>query len=221
MNSPSLLLFSSSPPPPLCLPLPLPFLLLLLLSKFNYYLRPVLLVLLCLKTYFTDFHCVRVLRLGFDHELSKSNFNSSMSSTSSSLITNNQASSKPTPHRKIGIVTVVSRRREMKFQVARRRRTEVCWSYDHRKVVDALPIAESSASTSTEGSCLSSSSSARRECMSRSGRRQVESAFGSGSVHIRRRAEAIMKLLSRGCFSEVEIRQVLGDSPDTSKALRM
>ncbi|KAJ8900008.1 hypothetical protein K2173_024120 [Erythroxylum novogranatense] len=169
----------------------------------------------------TSFSASSPLKLGFDHELSKSNFNSSMSSTSSSLITNNQASSKPTPHRKIRIVTVVSRRREMKFQVARRRRTEVCWSYDHRKVVDALPIAESSASTSTEGSCLSSSSSARRECMSRSGRRQVESAFGSGSVHIRRRAEAIMKLLSRGCFSEVEIRQVLGDSPDTSKALRM
>ncbi|XP_074319103.1 uncharacterized protein LOC141656055 [Silene latifolia] len=43
-----------------------------------------------------------------------------------------------------------------------------------------------------------------------------------GSTHIRRRAEAIIRMLSRGeCASEVRIRQVLGDSPDTSKALRM
>ncbi|KAG2687121.1 hypothetical protein I3843_09G038200 [Carya illinoinensis] len=42
-----------------------------------------------------------------------------------------------------------------------------------------------------------------------------------GSVHMRRRAEGILKLLSGGCSSELKIRQLLGDSPDTSKALRM
>ena len=42
-----------------------------------------------------------------------------------------------------------------------------------------------------------------------------------GSAHIRRRAEAILSLLSGGCSSEIRIRQVLGDNPDTSKALRM
>lgn len=42
------------------------------------------------------------------------------------------------------------------------------------------------------------------------------------SAHMRRRAEAILKVLSsHGCASEVRIRQLLGDSPDTSKALRM
>ncbi|XP_059309867.1 uncharacterized protein LOC132060997 [Lycium ferocissimum] len=42
------------------------------------------------------------------------------------------------------------------------------------------------------------------------------------SPHMRRRAEAILKVLScHGCASEVRIRQLLGDSPDTSKALRM
>ncbi|CAJ1967581.1 unnamed protein product [Sphenostylis stenocarpa] len=43
----------------------------------------------------------------------------------------------------------------------------------------------------------------------------------AGSPHLRRRGEAIMKLLSCGGSSEVKIRQMLGDSPDTSKALRM
>nr|XP_025886244.1 uncharacterized protein LOC112941257 [Solanum lycopersicum] len=42
------------------------------------------------------------------------------------------------------------------------------------------------------------------------------------SAHMRRRAEAILKVLSsHGCASEVRIRQLLGDSPDTSKALRI
>lgn len=42
-----------------------------------------------------------------------------------------------------------------------------------------------------------------------------------GSPHLRRRGEAILKFLSLGGSSEVRIRQMLGDSPDTSKALRM
>ncbi|MCD7461358.1 hypothetical protein HAX54_045954 [Datura stramonium] len=42
------------------------------------------------------------------------------------------------------------------------------------------------------------------------------------SAHMRRRAEAILNVLSsHGCASEVRIRQLLGDSPDTSKALRI
>ena len=39
--------------------------------------------------------------------------------------------------------------------------------------------------------------------------------------HMRHRAEAILKLLSGGCYTDAKIRQELGDSPDTSKALRM
>ncbi|KAG5609342.1 hypothetical protein H5410_020623 [Solanum commersonii] len=42
------------------------------------------------------------------------------------------------------------------------------------------------------------------------------------SANMQRRAEAILKVLSsHGCASEVRIRQLLGDSPDTSKALRI
>ncbi|BBH07335.1 hypothetical protein Prudu_019244 [Prunus dulcis] len=44
----------------------------------------------------------------------------------------------------------------------------------------------------------------------------------SFSAHMRRKAEEILKLLSGGCcFSEVKIRQTIGDTPDTSKALRI
>ena len=44
----------------------------------------------------------------------------------------------------------------------------------------------------------------------------------AGTPHLRRRGEAILRFLSHGGWSsEVKIRKTLGDSPDTSKALRM
>lgn len=78
-------------------------------------------------------------------------------------------------------------------------------------------------------SCLSSNSSARSLRYANRGRgvrvevMEARQAKGTvGSPHLRRRGEAILKLLlSLGCSSEVKIRQMLGDSPDTSKALRM
>lgn len=121
----------------------------------------------------------------------------------------------------------------------RKRRTKVIWSSDseHPEVVLALPATVSSKSESTEASCLSSTSSAAssaRSCyeirsMKRNQmescenpkRRKVDSGYGSGSSYMRRQAEKILDFLSRGSSSEVRIRQVLGDSPDTSKALRM
>lgn len=64
---------------------------------------------------------------------------------------------------------------------------------------------ESVQEAASESSCLSISS---------------EQCHSSG--HLWRRAEAIIGFLrSGGCASEVRIRQVLGDTPDTSKALRM
>jgi len=107
---------------------------------------------------------------------------------------------------------------------------------------------ETTITTTTEGSCLSSggsseiSSAGSRRRGKNSGEEgerkkrgggvgvgmdqsqgdELKRRSGVGSKHIRRRAEAIMRLLSGGgCASEVRIRQILGDSPDTSKALRM
>ncbi|MCI21373.1 hypothetical protein A2U01_0042541 [Trifolium medium] len=42
-----------------------------------------------------------------------------------------------------------------------------------------------------------------------------------GTPHLRRRGEVILKFLSLGGSSEGRIREMIGDSPDTSKALRM
>ncbi|XP_072985609.1 uncharacterized protein [Typha latifolia] len=41
------------------------------------------------------------------------------------------------------------------------------------------------------------------------------------SARLRRRADAILKFLSSGSSSEAKIREVIGNRPDTSKALRM
>ena len=43
----------------------------------------------------------------------------------------------------------------------------------------------------------------------------------SGSRYLCILAEALLKLLSSGVFLKMRIHQVLGDSPSTSKALRM
>ncbi|KAL6987139.1 hypothetical protein U1Q18_012895 [Sarracenia purpurea var. burkii] len=83
------------------------------------------------------------------------------------------------------------------------------------------------ASETTEASsCLSSSSSAVSSARSGGGKKEASGRDLKikppvKSALMRRRAEAIMRLLSNGCTSEVRIRQLLGDSPDTSKALRM
>ena len=39
--------------------------------------------------------------------------------------------------------------------------------------------------------------------------------------HMWHQAYAKLELISGGCYTEVKIRQEFGDSPDTSKALRM
>lgn len=89
-------------------------------------------------------------------------------------------------------------------------------------------MASGSVSANTEVSCLSSGSSARSRYPSGGvgiGKAGLSSGDVRGkqlgSVHMRRRGEAILRLLSGGCSTEVRIRRVLGDSPDTSKALRM
>ncbi|XP_021740867.1 uncharacterized protein LOC110707169 [Chenopodium quinoa] len=131
-------------------------------------------------------------------------------------------------------------------QVARRARTKVIYrGYNDQKSAPkswAKPqaktpnkastsqvITEGTTTTTTESSCLSSGGTSEIS----SGRNRGKAAAaavvaeqkrrrGTGPTYISRRAEAILRLLScKGCASEVRIRQLLGDSPDTSKALRM
>uniref|UniRef100_A0A803MAB8 HTH three-helical bundle domain-containing protein n=1 Tax=Chenopodium quinoa TaxID=63459 RepID=A0A803MAB8_CHEQI len=149
-------------------------------------------------------------------------------------------------HRLQLMASAVARYRSMKLKVARRARTKVIYrGYNDQKSAPkswAKPqaktpnkastsqvITEGTTTTTTESSCLSSGGTSEIS----SGRNRGKAAAaavvaeqkrrrGTGPTYISRRAEAILRLLScKGCASEVRIRQLLGDSPDTSKALRM
>ncbi|KAJ6363423.1 hypothetical protein OIU78_003572 [Salix suchowensis] len=136
---------------------------------------------------------------------------------------------------KLRIVAIVSRCYEMKPKVARRKRSKVNWSSGHQRTVVVAPPEKAAEASTESGSCLSSTSSsassARNHHMKRKGLvmkparvdeeepKRIRSS--SGSRYLCSLAEAILKLLSSGVFSEMRIRQVLGDSPSTSKALRM
>ncbi|KAG5386299.1 hypothetical protein IGI04_037769 [Brassica rapa subsp. trilocularis] len=82
-----------------------------------------------------------------------------------------------------------------------------------------------------ESSCLSTGSSEVTTTASRSKLRnqkshervrvEVKKKESSRSSSIRRRANDILEFLSSASASEVQIRQILGNTPDTSKALRI
>ncbi|KAK2653147.1 hypothetical protein Ddye_013003 [Dipteronia dyeriana] len=146
----------------------------------------------------------------------------------SSSLTTDDGSSNQIQARKLRIIAVVARCHEMNLQVVRKRRSTM-WQKPETVKPPPPPPAKVVCSESASidgGSCLSSGTSVDSSARSQSGRdepmrKNVRGVHG-GYNHIERRADAILKLLSSGgCSSEVKIRQVLGDSPDTSKALRM
>ncbi|CAK8570901.1 unnamed protein product [Lathyrus sativus] len=143
----------------------------------------------------------------------------------------------------VSFFSATHRFHRMKFKIARKIRSKVMWSSSScsgdRKVKTCTTTKVYPASASGEAtSCLSTTSSARSlryanrsRCVSATetgnqqkapppmAKNRVKSV--AGTPHLRRRSEAILKFLSHGGSSEVRIRQMLGDSPDTSKALRM
>ncbi|CAL1385676.1 unnamed protein product [Linum trigynum] len=135
------------------------------------------------------------------------------------------------PAHKLRIVAFLARGHDMKLKVVQKKRSKVYWSsIEHKEHILSFPAASKSAST--QNSCLSTTSSANSSSRSRYSSIRTESSCAekwrkkqsssiSGSTHMKQQAESILKLLSHGPFSEVRIRQLLGDSPDTSKALRM
>ncbi|KAK4580569.1 hypothetical protein RGQ29_024276 [Quercus rubra] len=130
------------------------------------------------------------------------------------------------------LISAMARHHQMNLKVVRKSRSKIQYSSDGRKISSDKSSTVTSESVSREASCLSSNSSAGSKSSHYGGtttsKRQgpgpeemMKKRKRVGSNHIRRRADAILKFLSAGCFSEVKIRQALGDSPDTSKALRM
>ncbi|XP_043693503.1 uncharacterized protein LOC122643981 [Telopea speciosissima] len=163
-------------------------------------------------------------------------------SCSSSLTS--EGSSKETRPCPLRLLAVAARCNEMKLKVVRKSRSKNFRNLNNRKNLSDLwrkliilaPVPRSSKTTTEEASSLSTSSSgvsgSPSRCLVGAVRKvkdSVSHAHGealkrqkvSGTASMRRRAESILKLLSVGCSSEVKIRRVLGDSPDTSKALRM
>ncbi|MBA0804120.1 hypothetical protein Gohar_014271 [Gossypium harknessii] len=150
---------------------------------------------------------------------------SNESESGSSSLTSHQLSSRK--QQKLRIIAAVARCHEIKLKVVKRRRSKICWSSDDRKTSSFKSLISRNMATAETTSCLSSSSSgissARsqpKSTTSKAEKTQRKRRIG-GSNHMRCRAEAILKMLSGGCFAEVNIRRMLGDSPDTSKALRM
>ncbi|KAG2403400.1 hypothetical protein LR48_Vigan02g035600 [Vigna angularis] len=164
--------------------------------------------------------------------------------SSSSSLTNDSGDSSEKEIKSHSVsFSAILRYNQMKLKIARKIRSKVTWtsscSGDRKPNAGEAANMLSPVSASGEvSSCLSSSSSgissarslryAKRcrgaivERVTGIGRETAEpSSRPAGSPHLRRRGEAILKLLSCGDSSEVKIRQMLGDSPDTSKALRM
>ncbi|MFS8015014.1 hypothetical protein Hanom_Chr15g01351431 [Helianthus anomalus] len=120
---------------------------------------------------------------------------------------------------------------DFNVQVVKKSRSKTLWISDSRRTANAerkFVTASCSSSLTSEGSsCLSGGSSSlvssSESCKSKMMRENKKpSSSVVGSAHLLRRSEAILKVLTHiGCASEVRIRQLLGDSPDTSKALRM
>ncbi|CAA7057144.1 unnamed protein product [Microthlaspi erraticum] len=124
----------------------------------------------------------------------------------------------------------------MNFKIAKKRRTNVIWSSDDMEPTHSkknpyeFDDLSKCSSDSKEESCLStgsseiSSTASRIKTTSHEKKKQYRESKKKEthrSSSVRRRAVKILEFLSTSCSSEVKIRQVLGDSADTSKALRM
>lgn len=107
----------------------------------------------------------------------------------------------------------------------KKRSKSICISSDSKNLKPNKPeqtpaSSESVSEITTEtSSCLSSSSTAQSYSSTTNVADKLRNQVMPG--HISRRATAILRVLSNGTASEVRIRQLLGDSPSTSKALRM
>ncbi|KAG9134723.1 hypothetical protein Leryth_001050 [Lithospermum erythrorhizon] len=147
------------------------------------------------------------------------------------------------PTRKLkAIAAFVSRFHQLnKLKVTRKKQTKAYWISSGSEISSSCQLAEKPVSPSGSGStsavsCLTNTSSFEFREQSNVGSGKATSSLKRkldkvikgdtsnriGSGHIRRRAEGILKVLaSCGPASEVRIREMLGNSPDTSKALRI
>ncbi|KAL2480646.1 hypothetical protein Adt_33612 [Abeliophyllum distichum] len=155
-----------------------------------------------------------------NQKLSISNSSSGISSTVMTVDDESSSAAAPAP--------------DPRLKISQKKRSKSIWISDCKKLTSGklalspvqAPASSDSASViiMTEvSSCLSSGSSSvssARSCINIfSGTDKQRKPVGSN--HMGHRADAILRVLSGGSASEVRIRELLGDSPSTSKALRM
>ncbi|XP_057781619.1 uncharacterized protein LOC130999930 [Salvia miltiorrhiza] len=123
----------------------------------------------------------------------------------------------------------VSGSHDLKLKIVQKKRSKSIYISNGKKPkTSSKPVATPAFSASSEtfseitteaSSCLSSNSSGQslgsKTSAADKGRKPVIPS------HMSHKAAAIMRFLADGSASEVMIRQLLGDSPSTSKALRM
>lgn len=112
-------------------------------------------------------------------------------------------------------------------QIVRKKRSKSIWISNGKQLKTSKPeptsgpaSSESVSEITTEASsCLSSSPSVQSFNSETNAADKLRKPVMPS--HMGHRAAAILRVLSNGSASEVKIRQLLGDSPSTSKALRM
>uniref|UniRef100_A0A3Q7IKV6 HTH three-helical bundle domain-containing protein n=2 Tax=Solanum lycopersicum TaxID=4081 RepID=A0A3Q7IKV6_SOLLC len=128
----------------------------------------------------------------------------------------------------------------VKLKVVRQRRSKSFFISDYRQMSSGKPSKASTSLTTFCRSTMVSASASSSSCVSTdSGITSAQSLAADRVIrgkrnsqltkelnpkappYLRRRAEAILRVLSHGSISEIRIRQLIGNSPDTSKALRM
>ncbi|KAH6819372.1 hypothetical protein C2S51_002975 [Perilla frutescens var. frutescens] len=127
----------------------------------------------------------------------------------------------------LSVVASASGSHDLKLKIVRKKRSKSIYISNGKKVKtskpDTTPVPASSETISeltTEApTCFSSNSTGQSLSRKTSGADKLRKPVMPN--HMGHKAAAIMKVLSNGSTSEVMIRQLLGDSPSTSKALRM
>uniref|UniRef100_M1C6T9 HTH three-helical bundle domain-containing protein n=1 Tax=Solanum tuberosum TaxID=4113 RepID=M1C6T9_SOLTU len=131
----------------------------------------------------------------------------------------------------------------VKLKVVRQRRSKSFFISDCRQMSSGKPAKATTSRTTFCRSTMVSASASSSSCVSTdsvfSGITSAQSLAADRVIrgkrnsqltkelnpnappYLRRRAEAILRVLSHGSISEIKIRQLIGNSPDTSKALRM
>ncbi|CAA0829870.1 Unknown protein [Striga hermonthica] len=129
------------------------------------------------------------------------------------------------PAQQLTVVAFVSGFDELDLKIVRKKRSKTICISDGKKLKsseDGSPPSSSesvSGITTVEASCLSSSSSSQSFSSQTNADDKPRRSVIAG--HLGRTAAAILGVLSKESASEVKIRHLIGDSPSTSKALRM